>query len=68
MAFEEIKARLSMLLEQMINQPEDAHQLAEEVRETLNEMRATGQPIPEDLKTLEDRLEAQFAKAAKTRT
>lgn len=68
MAFEDYKARLSMLLNKMTNQPEDVHELAEQVRETLNEMRAMGQPVPEDLKELERQLEAQFARAAKGRT
>lgn len=65
MAFEEIKARISMLLEQMVNQPEDSHQLAEEVREKLNEMKASGLPLPEDLQALERRLDEQFSRAAK---
>lgn len=64
MAFEEYKARLSMLLEKMINQPEDVHELNEQVREIINEMRATGQPVPEDLKALEAQLDAQFERAA----
>lgn len=67
MAFEEYKARLSMLLEKMINQPEDMHELNEQVRETINEMRATGQPVPEDLKELERQLETQLARTAPDR-
>lgn len=67
MAFEEYKARLSMLLEKMINQPEDVHELNAQVREIISELRATGQPVPEDLKELERQLEAQFARAAKGR-
>ena len=37
MALEEIKAQISLLLEQMVNQPEDAHEVHENLREKLNE-------------------------------
>lgn len=56
MAFEEIKAEIALLFEQMVNQPEDARELAETVREKLNTMRANGMPVPEDLVELEARL------------
>ena len=60
MAFEDIKAQLALLLNQAENQPEDAHELYEIVREKLNEMRATGMPLPEDLVEMERQLEKQF--------
>jgi hypothetical protein len=47
----------------MENQPEDAHELYQRVREKLNEMRAFGMPLPSDLVELEKELEAQFAQA-----
>jgi len=56
MAFEEIKAEIALLFEQMVNQPEDMHELAESIREKLNAMRASGLPLPEDLVELEKRL------------
>ncbi len=56
MAFEEIKAEIALLFEQMVNQPEDMHELAETIREKLNAMRASGLPLPEDLVELEKRL------------
>lgn len=67
MAFEDLKAELALLINQMENQPEDRHELYEQVREKLNEMRAFGMPVPEDLVRLEEELEAEFAaaKAAK---
>ncbi|MEM7399141.1 MAG: hypothetical protein AAGF48_02220 [Pseudomonadota bacterium] len=61
MAFEDLKAELALLINQMENQPEDRHELYAQVREKLNEMRAFGMPVPEDLVRLEEELEAEFA-------
>lgn len=60
MAFEEYKAEISLLLQQMENQPEDRHELYMQVREKLNEMRAFGMPVPDDLKHLLEELETEF--------
>ncbi|TSE12398.1 hypothetical protein C1D09_010010, partial [Mesorhizobium intechi] len=49
MALEELKARISLLLEEMVNQPEDQHEIQEQLREKLREMRAMGLPLPADL-------------------
>jgi hypothetical protein len=58
MAFEDLKARIGLLLEEMINEPQDIHELREQLREMLNELRASGMPLPEDLVELEKRLDA----------
>jgi hypothetical protein len=60
MAFEDLKAELALLLNQMENQPEDRHELYLQIREKLNEMRAFGMPLPNDLVRLERELEAEF--------
>jgi hypothetical protein len=60
MAFEDLKAELALLINQMENQPEDRHELYLQIRERLNEMRAFGMPVPEDLVKFEEQLEAQF--------
>lgn len=60
MAFEDLKAELALLINQMENQPEDRHELYLQIRERLNEMRAFGMPLPEDLVKFEEELEAQF--------
>jgi hypothetical protein len=60
MAFEDLKAELALLLNQMENQPEDRHELYLQIREKLNEMRAFGMPLPNDLVRLEKELEAEF--------
>ena len=54
------KAQISLLLEQMINQPEDQHEVQEQLREKLGEMRAMGLPLPADLVALEKRLDDDF--------
>ena len=60
MALEELKARISLLLEEMVNQPEDQHEIQEQLREKLREMRAMGLPLPADLVALEKRLYDDF--------
>jgi hypothetical protein len=60
MAFDDLKAELALLINQMENQPEDRHELYLRIRERLNEMRAYGMPLPEDLVKFEEELEAQF--------
>jgi hypothetical protein len=62
MAFDDLKAELALLINQMENQPEDRHELYMQVREKLNEMRAFGMPLPDDLVQLERDLEAEFAR------
>jgi len=60
MAFEDIKAKINLLLQQMQNQPEDEHELYEMLHEKLNEIRALNMPLPEDLSKLEQQLEEKF--------
>lgn len=60
MAFEDIKAEIALLFEQMVNQPQDAYEIRETVREKLNELKAAGLPLPEDLVELEKRIEQDF--------
>ncbi|UCI08152.1 hypothetical protein [Mesorhizobium sp. B1-1-8] len=57
MALESLKAQISLLLEEMVNQPEDEHEIQEQLREKLREMRAMGLPLPDDLVALEKRLD-----------
>ena len=60
MAFDAIKAEIRALLEQSIEEPQDAHELHLQLIARLNELRATGMPLPEDLVELEKRLTASF--------
>jgi predicted nucleic acid-binding Zn-ribbon protein len=63
MALEQIKARIALLMEEMVNQPQDAHELQGRLREELSELRAMGMPLPADLVALEKRLDASFGRA-----
>lgn len=60
MALEELKAQIGLLLSEMNNQPEDLHELYEEIHQKLNELRATGMALPADLLELEQRLLSEF--------
>jgi len=48
MAFEALKTAIYMMLEEATEQPEDLHQLQEQLREKLAEFRALGLPVPQD--------------------
>ena len=61
MAFDNLKMEISLLLTQMQNEPEDRHEIYLQIREKLNELKAVGMPLPDDLVKLEHNLEAEFA-------
>ncbi len=67
MAFESLTTRLNLMFEQMENQPEDKHQLLEQIHRELETMRAEGLPLPDDLVALETRLNEEFERAGKQR-
>lgn len=67
MSFENIKAAIALLMEQASETPEDAHEIYEEVREKLAELRAFGLPLPEDLVRLEERLKAELEASSDAR-
>lgn len=60
MAFEQFRAGIAMLLDEIAANPANAHELQESLREKLAEMQALGLPLPEDLVGLEDYLEANL--------
>jgi len=60
MAFERIISEIQMLLTDMENQPQDKWELHEMILEKLNELRAFGLPLPEDLVELEKKLSAEL--------
>jgi len=63
MALEELQAQINLLVSQINNQPEDVHEIYELLHQKLNELRGTGQPLPQDLLDLEKRMLKEFPKA-----
>jgi hypothetical protein len=61
MAFEDIKAQIAMLLADTQEQPENLHAVYQKVMQEINEMKAFGMPLPEDLVELERALEERFS-------
>jgi hypothetical protein len=53
MDLDAVKAELNQLLVQMQNQPEDRHELHQLIHDKLNELKALGLPLPDDLVDLE---------------
>lgn len=66
MAFEGLITRLNLLFNDMENQPEDEHELLEQIHMELMQLKATGQPLPQDLIDLENRLNDEFEKRGRT--
>lgn len=65
MDLDEFEASIGLLLQQMEDQPEDRHELYLQLREKMNEMRAYGMPVPDDLVQLVKALEAEFVQPEK---
>lgn len=62
MSFESMKATIALLMDAMVERPEDAHEIQESLREKLSELRSLGLPLPEDLVRLEEQLEKDLRK------
>jgi hypothetical protein len=60
MAFDDLKAELALLINQMDNPPENPHDLYLRIMEKLNEFKALGLPLPDDLVRVERELEDYF--------
>jgi hypothetical protein len=59
MALEQLRAEIAMLVRQMEDEPEDIHELHARIRSKLNEIKAMGLPLPDDLVALERRLDGE---------
>ena len=64
---QEIEAALSLLLDQMEGDWGDRHEVFLRIAQTLDQMRAMGMPLPEDLVRMEEELAAEFASDVKGR-
>ncbi len=61
MAFENTKAEIDLLMGALRDPPRDKHELYLEIMQKLNELKAYGMPLPDDLVELEHQLEREFA-------
>jgi len=66
MAFDQLISEINMLLSEMENQPQDEWELHEVILEKLNELRALGLPVPQDLVQLEEKLSRELKTADKS--
>ena len=55
-----MKIAITMLMDEIIKRPEDAHVLQEQLREKISEMKTMGLPVPDDILVFEDALEEEF--------
>jgi len=62
---DEIEAAVSLLLDDMEGEWGDRHEIYLRIRQTLDQMRAMGMPLPDDLVRLEDELAAEFTEDLK---
>lgn len=67
MSFEDVKAEVSLLMTEMQNEPHDRHEVYLQLMEKLNDLKAFGLPLPEDLVRFERALEAEFARDLRER-
>jgi hypothetical protein len=68
MAFDDLKMKISLLLTEMQNEPEDRHEIYLQLKEKLSELKAVGMPLPDDLVRMEQELEDEFASEQKDAT
>ena len=64
---QELEAAIALLIEEMEGDQGDAHEIYLRLRQLLDQMRATGMPLPDDLVKLEKDLSAEFSVEAKAR-
>jgi len=64
---QELEAAVALLIEEMEGDQGDAHEIYLRLRQLLDQMRATGMPLPDDLVKLEKDLSAEFSAEAKDR-
>ena len=60
MTEDEIEAALSMLIDEMEGDLGDRHEIWLRLQTLLQQIRAMGMPVPDDLQRMEEELEAEF--------
>ncbi|KCV81710.1 hypothetical protein ATO10_10205 [Actibacterium atlanticum] len=61
MAFEQLKAGIALILDEIEKRPEDRHILQSQLRDKIAELRSLGLPVPDDILKLEMELEEDDA-------
>jgi hypothetical protein len=61
---EQLKAALSLLLDEIDGESEDSHEIYLRLTMLLNQMRALNMPIPDDLAQMEADMSQEFAAEA----
>ena len=61
MDMEDVMTGINLLVQQMEGEPDDLHEIHFKLRELLNEIKATGMPLPDDLVALDEQLGAAEA-------
>lgn len=61
MAFEQLKAGIALILDEIEKRPEDRHILQSQLRDKIAELRSLGLPVPSDILKLEMELEEDDA-------
>ena len=56
MSFEDLKAAINVLVEEIAKRPQDRHILQEQLREKISELETLGLPVPEDFRRFEKEL------------
>ena len=56
----ELAAAASLLIDEMEGEQGDRHEIWLRLQTTLQQLRATGMPVPDDLVRMEQELEAEF--------
>ncbi len=56
MAFEDIKAAIGTILDEIAQRPEDRHVLQEQLREKIAELETLGLPVPDNIQRFEEEL------------
>lgn len=64
----EIEAAIGLLIEEMEGDQGDAREIYQRLRQLLDQMRAMGMPLPDDLVKLESDLAAEFAEGPADRS
>ena len=57
MNLQELMEGINRLVQQMEGEPDDLHEIHFKLRELLNELKATGMPLPADLVELDHQLD-----------